>query len=56
MQTEDKNEPKKPESAPGNPDAQKELSDNELASIAAGFAPPPRRMPKEPELDRASRK
>lgn len=43
MQAEEKNEPTKPVSTLNNADAKKELSDDELASIAAGFSPPPAR-------------
>jgi hypothetical protein len=43
MQAEEKNEPTKQASTPHDADAKKELSDSELASIAAGLAPPPLR-------------
>lgn len=38
MQNEDRNEIRKPESSPKDPEPKKELSDEELASIAAGRA------------------
>lgn len=50
MQNQAEKDVKKPESAPSDPEAKKQLSDEELAAIAAGRAAPAREQGGEARL------